>query len=497
MNLYLNLIFTICISQVNYIIGPSNNLEVVPAKIFNSNDGNLLLLNAEQNWDNGSSHLLKVKPNGDTIFCKSIDSENIYVTSSGSILEESALFSVPLQKYTNSSIRMYDKNLFPKWEIDLSQNATFWVSPPIATSFLEITPNHFICSVTSYTNSGGMGDIKTIEFDSLGNILDIRYDNQAGLQYKYFGKSSTSLFSFCQYNIQISDIVPLSGLRESRIISGFYKLTNALLYNSKIYTLSKDFTSLTPMISCIDTTGNLIWHKKITTNFPLQNFNFTDIIASNSKLICQYKSDSTSLLLNIDTLGNINSSYQFYLDFGNKTTNLTLLNDSLYTTNSFNFSNTNLDVGLIIMDTTGHYNCSINSFASTNSIASFMPAAWSTFLQTSSLITSLNNFSHQTIDYTISINYGCEQNTTSLVYINNSYNILTVYPNPTRNKVKISVDDLKLDIYSFSLTDLLGREILREEYKEDIDLTNFQNGIYFLNIYDREKIIATKKIIKQ
>jgi len=485
-----------CVSQVNYIIDPSNNLEVIPAKIFNSNDGNLLLLNAEQNWDAGSYHILKVRSNGDTIFCKSITSENIYVTSIGNILTNETVYSIPNNKYTNSSIRLYNKNLLPKWEIDLSQNISFWVSPPIANNFLEINPNHFICSVTSYTNiGGGMGDEKTIEFDSLGNILDIR--NSINVQFKYFGKSSNSLFSFSSNNIKLCDINIINGLRKSKVISGFYKLTNALLYNSKIYTLSKDFTSFAPMISCLDTTGNLIWSKKITTMFPLQNFNFTDIIESDSKLICQYKSDSTSLLLNIDTLGNITSSYQFYLDVGNKTTNLTFLNDSLYTTNRFNFSNTNLDVGLIKMDKTGYYNCSINTFAITTNITTFTPTTFNYYLSTNTLISSLNNVSSGSIDYSINISYGCFQNTTSLDYMNGSHDDYEIYPNPTNSKIQISTNDLANNDIFIRITDITGRVILQENYKKEIDVISLQNGIYFLNIYDKEKLIATKKIIKQ
>ncbi len=86
---------------------------------------------------------------------------------------------------------------------------------------------------------------------------------------------------------------------------------------------------------------------------------------------------------------------------------------------------------------------------------------------------------------------------TSDVERNKENEVFFIYPNPTNNKIQISNTNFINNDFFIRLTDLLGREILGEVYKEDIDLTNFQNGIYFLNIYDKEKLIATKKIIKQ
>ena len=133
----------------NYQINKNTSNNVIPYKIYNSNDGNLLLSNVEPNWDVGSNHVLKVKPNGDTIFIKSTDAEQLFVTSTGNIITNATVFQILYQNYTNSSINFYDKNYNIKWSLDLSSNlqqlAPWQVwgirSPPIVSNFFEITPN--------------------------------------------------------------------------------------------------------------------------------------------------------------------------------------------------------------------------------------------------------------------------------------------------------------------------------------------------------------------
>jgi hypothetical protein len=44
---------------------------------------------------------------------------------------------------------------------------------------------------------------------------------------------------------------------------------------------------------------------------------------------------------------------------------------------------------------------------------------------------------------------------------------------------------------------VLGREIKQMEYKEEIDISNLENGVYFLSFYRNNQLLITKKVIKQ
>ena len=72
-----------------------------------------------------------------------------------------------------------------------------------------------------------------------------------------------------------------------------------------------------------------------------------------------------------------------------------------------------------------------------------------------------------------------------------------LYPNPTTSKLKLSIQNLKNEQLSIKITDVLGREIKTLEYEEEIDLSDLENGIYFLSFYQNKQVLTTKKIIKQ
>lgn len=75
-----------------------------------------------------------------------------------------------------------------------------------------------------------------------------------------------------------------------------------------------------------------------------------------------------------------------------------------------------------------------------------------------------------------------------------------IYPNPIRDKFHIdfmpssTIKDVQLRVI-----DLMGKKILTTNLSDidtTIDIHNFTQGIYFINIYNNNKIILTKKIIK-
>ena len=72
---------------------------------------------------------------------------------------------------------------------------------------------------------------------------------------------------------------------------------------------------------------------------------------------------------------------------------------------------------------------------------------------------------------------------------------VTVYPNPTRNLLNVNVDKKMLS--SISIVNLAGKAILNSASTNIIDVSMLDAGIYFIQLYDKNGLVHTKKFIKQ
>ena len=85
----------------------------------------------------------------------------------------------------------------------------------------------------------------------------------------------------------------------------------------------------------------------------------------------------------------------------------------------------------------------------------------------------------------------------------NSINNLNIYPNPSRNIFNISFKSNIIQNFRIRILNLLGKEVYLEnklkfigEYTRQINLENFDKGIYFLEIKNNTGI-TNKKLILQ
>ncbi|MBL7921036.1 MAG: T9SS type A sorting domain-containing protein [Bacteroidia bacterium] len=86
------------------------------------------------------------------------------------------------------------------------------------------------------------------------------------------------------------------------------------------------------------------------------------------------------------------------------------------------------------------------------------------------------------------------------VGINESYEDhgLTVYPNPTNDIFNIQTKNLSIFKNALvKITDLSGRILLEKQIIKQINIKDLKPGIYFIQLYSREKLIAIEKIIKE
>ena len=72
--------------------------------------------------------------------------------------------------------------------------------------------------------------------------------------------------------------------------------------------------------------------------------------------------------------------------------------------------------------------------------------------------------------------------------------ILKIYPNPTAGNLNVEL--IKSTISSIEVYNLTGQKI-SESKDDEVNLLNFDSGIYFIKIIDENYNIITKKVIKQ
>ena len=80
----------------------------------------------------------------------------------------------------------------------------------------------------------------------------------------------------------------------------------------------------------------------------------------------------------------------------------------------------------------------------------------------------------------------------------NSYDMISLFPNPTEGILNVKLGIINdHSLLNIKLTDIVGREILNEAYKETITISYLERGIYFLSLYKNDHLVGTKKIVKE
>jgi hypothetical protein len=83
----------------------------------------------------------------------------------------------------------------------------------------------------------------------------------------------------------------------------------------------------------------------------------------------------------------------------------------------------------------------------------------------------------------------------------NAINTFEVYPNPFENQTTLNINTTKSERISFDVVDMLGNRVMTQDlgvvngfYRQNIDATSWNAGIYFININSSEGGSITKKI---
>jgi hypothetical protein len=74
------------------------------------------------------------------------------------------------------------------------------------------------------------------------------------------------------------------------------------------------------------------------------------------------------------------------------------------------------------------------------------------------------------------------------------FNSVLIYPNPTTSKVHIDLGNLKME--RIEVLDNTGKLVLKEENNDELDLSEFGDGLYIVRCYTFDKCFTNKIVLK-
>lgn len=90
-------------------------------------------------------------------------------------------------------------------------------------------------------------------------------------------------------------------------------------------------------------------------------------------------------------------------------------------------------------------------------------------------------------------------NVTSTTGVEVNESLINVFPNPTTDYVEVQIPSnaLKYNIRLVNNSGLILKEVNAVDKQIFMDLSSYSSGFYYLNIFEQDKLIATKKIVKK
>lgn len=82
--------------------------------------------------------------------------------------------------------------------------------------------------------------------------------------------------------------------------------------------------------------------------------------------------------------------------------------------------------------------------------------------------------------------------------------VLSVYPNPSRGLVTVSLEQKSVESYKLRFSNIIGREVRMIALRPDMDaqgvqvnLSDLPSGVYFYSLLVNDKVISTKRLLLQ
>ena len=255
-----------------------------------------------------------------------------------------------------------------------------------------------------------------------------------------------------------------------------------------------------------DTNGTVIWSKKYGGTGNDIGVNVRE--KTNGELIISAFSNSYGnlnqlLLINTDAIGDIiwsktyGGSNNDELDWWGKPMELTTTNEIIIAGGTMSFGTGNEDVYVVKTNECGESYCNEQTVALTT-ISSSATSVSFTVLTTSGGSLLNTNSIVNTISF--SENVLCDSNLVSVNILSDLNKNLNIYPNPAFNYLNVKINKgleiQHIEIYSVTGQKVDTKSIDKTGESIKIDISNLNEGFYFLKVYDKNKIINTSKFFK-
>jgi len=451
-------------------------------KMTGCKDGSILLTAMRSDTIPMGNVVLKIKPNGDPLFCKRLIPFKLRETSTANIFGTVA---------PGSTVYFYNKDMDVRWYLslaDLAQNPTD--NSPIINDMLELEPNRFLISATGFNASYARSSTFFLTVDTLGAILDVK--TAAFTEYLYFiANSGSSVYCYSsdklfKYNMASNLIEPLFRSDTTLTYNQLSFGKGLLLPEKKMIMggnikLTRNATTVQSMITCFDSTGIYLWGKAISGSSG--NSQIRDLcFASNANDILVTCSGSPeNFYFRSDSLGSFHDIV--------KTSSLLI--GGLYLNNQASFCKWPL--GLSIMDTNGFIGCSSPGTFSTTipqltngggNAITVSPLSYTTPVLTMQPEPS----------YNVTRSNECGT-TTGISEANPGSTDLILFPNPASSVLNITHTSGAQDISLVEILNYAGQLIFASTEVENIDIARLPAGYYLAKIHTATGIYS-KHFIK-
>lgn len=106
-------------------------------------------------------------------------------------------------------------------------------------------------------------------------------------------------------------------------------------------------------------------------------------------------------------------------------------------------------------------------------------------------------YQSQEPDFSVSIDdLYIEANPSGISDHNALHSSVSLYPNPARNTLRISIHDASVNFDKAIIMDIHGRQLLEQPFKDIIDVSTLDSGIYFLKLKGKVGIVTLKFVVE-
>ncbi len=421
-----------------------------------------------------TTHCIKLKANGDTLWCRKVTNSGLVSIVPHSISSTiDSGFVICGSAISSATVSGPNQHAFAA---KLTKNGVLSWFKTLGTSFYGSDAYTIKQTADSgYIFIGGLQNGSSSDWCS--SLVKLNKSGNFSWQKKY-----------CSLAAQSNDDLGYDIIEET---NGYLCFLNCDSYNS--------------VLLKTDLSGNQIWAKKysIPSSFdPYSNerpIHLRKISEKNRHITFKGPDSFNAFTMVVDTLGNVQASaYTYYTDidfvqFKNKNFIMVGNPSNLVTKNSFT---TYGQWGVVVTDSLGLGNsvCYLSNNTSASVQSLLTSSVSSTFTNSGSLASIQPTIS--TLILTDSI--GCIAIPTFIK--ENDLSSTSIYPNPTEGKLTIQSEALKGKSVTFKLYDITGKILLTKELtfeknEETLDITRFDPSVYFYGIFLNDERIKNGKII--